>query len=491
MRYRLTRRGFLQQTATAGAIVLAGPRILRSASPNSKVHFAFIATGGRGGAHTGLGRSEACVAYCDVDKGRWGGCAKAYPDAKAYTDYRKMLETHAKEIDAVTVATPDHNHACAAMLALKMGKGVYCEKPLTWSVQEARALATETAKQKVPTQMGNQGHANEGNRLTVEWVRGGLIGDVLEIHTWTNRPVWPQGITTRPASQPVPPNLDWDCWIGPAPFRDYHPGLHGFSWRGWFDFGCGAVGDMGCHTWDNVNWAMEPDYPEYVELVRIEGSGAPETFPRQAHFKWVFPAKGKRPGFVAHWYSGGLKPDEPPELNEVEKPKVAVAPGVAGPARLPNPDELSAAGVPVAAKPKPKAKPRSGRRGLPGSGTIYIGTKGKLLVSGDYGNSPRLIPDSRMKEVTFPPKFLERSPGHHQEWLMALKGEKPWDFPKSNFLYAGPMTELMLLGCVSIHLGEVGLKIECDPVKREVKTAAARKYVARVPYRKGWDGIIG
>ncbi len=484
MRYQVTRRGFLKQAGVAGVAVFVAPRILRSASPNSGIRYAHIATGGRGGAHTGLASgSDVCVAYCDADKRAWGGVAKRYPDAKAYTDYRKMFDEMGKGIDAVTVATPDHNHAVASMLALKMGKAVYCEKPLTWSVQEARALAAEAAKQKVATQMGNQGHANEGNRLTVEWVRGGLIGDVQEIHTWTNRPVWPQGITSRPASAPSPETLDWDCWLGPAPRRDYHDGLHGFKWRGWFDFGCGAVGDMGCHTWDNVNWSMQTDYPEYVELLEINGKGHPETFPRQAHFKWVFPAKGDRKAFVAHWYEGGLKPAEPEELNET--PKVVVAPGVAGPAKLPNPDELAGA-APGARRAAPKS---AGRRGLPGSGTLYIGTKGKILVSGDYGDSPRLLPESRMKETKFPEKTLERSPGHHREWIMAIRGDKPWNYPGSNFTYAGPMTELMLLGCVVTRMGEVGSRVECDPVKREVKNKEAQQFIGRV-YRKGWDGVI-
>jgi len=439
MSSRITRRGFLQGSAGAAAALFAGPRIISSAAPNSKLGFAFVATGGRGGAHLGLARHGECIAYCDVDKGRWGRMPKQHPKAVGYTDYRKMLEKHEKQIDAVTVGTPDHNHAPASLLAMSMGKHVYCEKPLTWSVDEARRMAELAAEKKVATQMGNQGHANEGNRLVVEWVQSGMLGDIKEVHTWTNRPIWPQGITKRPPSQPVPGNLDWDCWIGPAPFRDYHKGLHSFAWRGWFDFGCGAVGDMGCHTWDCVNWAMAPDYPTSVELLKIEGNGAPETFPSKSHFKWEFPAKGKRKAFTAHWYAK-LKPDAPPEMEG---------------------------------------------KGLAGSGNLFIGTKATLYVRGDYGNSPRIIPEAKMKEIGKPPRKLERSPGHHNEWIMAVKGEKPWDFPKSNFTYAGPMTELMLLGCISIRLGEVGLKIECDPVKRTIKTREALALRGRKE-RKGW-----
>ena len=238
----------------------------------------------------------------------------------------------------------------------------------------------------------------------------------------------------------MPDNLDWEAWLGPAPFRDFHDGLHGFSWRGWFDFGCGAVGDMGCHTWDCVNWSMAPDYPNSVELVAIEGSGYPETFPKQAHFKWDFPAKGDRKAFTAHWYSGGAKPEAPPEME--------------------------------------------GRK-MDGSGSLFFGTKAILYVQGDYGDSPRIIPEAKMKEIGLPPKKLERSPGHHEEWMMACKGEKPYDFPKSNFSYAGPMTELMLLGCVSIKLNQVGLKIECNPVSARSRPRKPSPCSAAFPARAG------
>jgi len=442
MSSRITRRTFLKGSTATAAALFAGPRILSAANPNSMLGYAFVATGGRGGGHLGLAnnRDGICVAYCDVDKRRWGKMPQRWPNAKAYTDYRKMLEKHEKEIDAVTVATPDHNHAPASAMALRMGKHVYCEKPLTWSIEEARVLAELAAANKLATQMGNQGHANEGNRLVVEWVQSGMLGDIKEVHTWTNRPIWPQGITKRPPSKQPPSDLDWDCWIGPAPYREYHDGLHGFAWRGWFDFGCGAVGDMGCHTWDCVNWAMAPDYPTSVELVKIEGSGYPETFPRRSHFKWEFPAKGDRAAFTAHWYAGGLKPPAPPELE--------------------------------------------GKK-LTGSGSLFFGTKAVLYVRGDYGGSPRIVPESKMKDIGRPPRKLERSPGHHREWVMACKGEKPWNFPKSNFTYAGPMTELMLLGCLPIRLNEVGLKIECDPVKRTIKTKRALALRGR-KYRKGW-----
>jgi hypothetical protein len=285
--------------------------------------------------------------------------------------------------------------------------------------------------------MGNQGHANNGNRLVVEWIRDGAIGNVTEVHTWTNRPVWPQGNMAREPI-PVPANLNWDAWLGPAEYREYHKNLHGFAWRGWFDFGCGAVGDMGCHTWDCVFWAMQPDYPSSVELLEIENKGV-ETFPSKSHFKWNFPAKGARPGFVAHWYSGGYKPATPDELLN-----------------------------------DPTRQGREEKPSLPDSGSLFIGTKGKLLVSGDYADNPRLIPESFMKAYKRPERTIPRSPGHMEEWIMACKGEKPWDYPGSNFSgYAGPLTEVMLLGSISEKIGQVGFKIECDPVARRILTKEA------------------
>jgi predicted dehydrogenase len=444
MKNNITRRQFIKAVAGASALAFAAPRIVSAQNVNSQIGYAHIGTGGQGGAHLGLsnGKDGICIAFCDADSGRWGGMPGRWPEAGKYTDYRKMFDKHAKQIDAVIVAIPDHNHAPASLMAMKMGKHVYCEKPLTWSVAEAREMAKVAAEKKLATQMGNMGHANEGNRKVVEWVQSGMLGDITSVHTWTNRPVWKtQGITQRPPSKPVPANLNWEAWLGPAPFRDFHDGLHAFEWRGWFDFGCGDVGDMGCHTWDCVNWAMAPDYPTSVEVLAVKGNGYPETFPSKSHFKWEFPEKKGRKAFSAHWYAGGMQPPAPPEMEG---------------------------------------------KGLVASGSLFFGTKGVLYVQGDYADSPRIIPEARMKEIGLPPKRLERSPGHHDEWVMAIKGEKPWNFPKSNFAYAGPMTELMLLGCVAIKLNKPGMKIECDPIKREVKTKEAIALLSRTP-RKGWS----
>lgn len=485
MKQQMTRRRFMHGVATTAGALIAGPYIIKAADLSTqKLRIAFIGTGGQGKAHIPWSTKEACPCYCDVDSKNWTtkdnkGIAQLVPNAKPYQDYREMFDKHMKEIDAVCIAIPDHSHTAASLLAIRNGKHCYTEKPLTWSVTEARTLAEEATKYKVATQMGNMGHANEGNRRVVEWIRAGLIGDVTEVHTWTNRPVWPQGIKERPPVIPVPESLNWDCWIGPGPFREYHDGLHQFKWRGWFDFGCGAVGDMGCHTWDCVFWSLAPDYPTTVELVKIVDR-TKETYPTKSQTRWTFPAKGNRPGFVAYWYEGGLKPAVPEEMMNdpywQTKPKKAAAPAAA-----------AADAAPTATDPAVPAKPELGHAELPASGSIFIGTKGKLLVAGDYGNSPRLIPESFHKGATFPDKSIPSSPGHHEEWVMASKGEKPLDFPGSNFPgYAGPLTEVMLLAAMAIKLGEVGGKIECDPVKREIKTAEALALVHR-EYRKGWS----
>jgi predicted dehydrogenase len=452
----ITRRQFVSGAAAVTAGVMGMPLILRAQGANKKLNIAFVGTGGRAGAHVNANefKEHNYVAFADVDKNNWKDILKIAPNAKGYTDYRKMLDAHMKEIDVLIVATPDHTHALPSLHAIREGKHVYCEKPLTWSIQESRLMEQFTAAKKVATQMGNQGHANSGNRRVVEWVRAGVIGDITEVHTWTNRPVWDsQGIIERPPTKPVPENLDWDSWIGPAPYRDYHEKLHTFAWRGWQEFGCGAVGDMGCHSWDCVFWALQPDYPSQVELLRIEGPGGKETFPRKTHFKWHFPAKGNRKPFVAHWYSGGFKPPVPEEF-------------INDPVRK-NGDKLPE---------------------LPGSGNIFIGTKGKFIVTGDYADSgPRMMPDALNKEIQRPEQTIPPSPGHYREFLMAATGEKPWDYPGSNFAgYAAPLTDVMLIGAIAEKIGEVGFKIDCNPEKREIVTPLAQTYWGR-EYRKGWE----
>ena len=462
----VSRRNFLTSVAgvTAGTLLGSGlgpkafgPFIARAQTPGKqKLNVMFVGTGGQPAAHVKNlldTFKENCIAYCDADTSRMGAARERAPQAPSYTDWRQMFEKHLDKADAVIVGTPDHTHALPSLHAILAGKAVYCEKPLTWSIEEARLMAQATALKKVATQMGNQGHASESIRLVVEWLRGGVIGDVTEVHTWTNRPVWPQGnLQVEPV--PKPDSLNWDAWLGPAMMRPYHKHSHDFNWRGWFDYGCGAVGDMGTHTWDAVYWALQPDYPLSVELLAIEGRGE-HTYAQKTHFKWSFPAKGTRPAFEAHWYSKGWKPPVPDELkNDPDRP--------------------------------------ADKRGLPDSGSLYVGTKGKLLVAGDYSDSPRLIPEKFMREALRPEKrpakSIPRSPGHMAEFVRAAKGEAAWDSPGSAFsTYAGPITEVMLLGAISEKIGEVGYKFQCDPVNREILSPRVEPYRSRGQYRKGFE----
>jgi predicted dehydrogenase len=443
MSNRTSRREFLKQSAYAGALILTAPGLARTYAANAKLNFGFVATGGRGDAHLGMGKANTCVAICDVDLDRTKKAKEMFPEAKVYQDYRKMFDEMGSKMNACAVATPDHHHAAAATRAMSMGIHCYCEKPLTWSIHEARVMADLAKKKKVATQMGNQGHANQGNRRVVEWIRDGAIGDVKEVHTWTNRPVWPQGYADLPPKEDVPPSLNWDAWIGPAPYRERRQNMHAFAWRGWLDYGTGTIGDMGCHTWDCVWWSLDPKAPISAEVVRVEGKND-ITHPKSVQYKWEFGPNDWRPGFTAYWYSKNWKP--------------------------PVPDEM-------------KNDPQRQTKELSGSGSIFIGTKGKLYVEGDYGNSPRLIPESFMKEYKQPER-MEPSPGHHEEFLLAARGEKPWDYPKSNFTYGGPLVEAMLLAIVALQSGG---KVFWDAENCKVKNnPRANRFVQR-DYRKGWE----
>jgi predicted dehydrogenase len=272
-----------------------------------------------------------------------------------------------------------------------------------------------------------------------EWIHSGAIGHVTEAHTWSNRPIWPQGMGRPEEVDEVPASLNWDVWLGPAPLRPFKANVyHRFNWRGWWDFGAGALGDMACHTMDGVHWALDPGHPDSIEPVALSPITA-EAFPNASMIKWEFPRKGRRRAFTSYWYDGGLKPEKPEAL------------------------ELA--------------------RELPTTGNLFIGTKGTLLVSGDYGNSPRIIPESRMKEIGKPPQLLERSPGHIEEWVLASRGEKPLDFPKSSFSYAGPFSEMILLGNVALR---VGRRIEWDGPNMQVTNLPEANQYINKEYRQGW-----
>jgi len=419
-----------------------------SKSPNEKLNIAAVGIGGQGAQDLQQLSSENIVALCDVDAAHAGKVFEKYSKAKVYTDYRKMLEQQ-KDIDAVVVATPDHWHAFVSLAAIKMGKHVYCEKPLTHSVWEAQQIAQAARQHKVATQMGNQGQASEETRWLCEAVWDNAIGPVKETHIWTDRPsnglfneYWPQGVQRPQDSPPVPSTLDWDLWLGPAPARPYHPAYLPFKWRGWWDFGTGALGDIGCHSFDPIFRALKLGHPISVEASSTRVNE--ETYPLASMVTYQFPARGEMPAMKLVWYDGGLRPPRPEELEEDE--------------------EMGA------------------------NGHLLIGDKGKILsLRGQGSRGFRLIPQSRAKQYGNPPRKLERSIGHYKEWVEACKSGKAGG---STFDWAGPLTEAVLLGNVALR---VQLRQELTITKlvwnsADLKCAnleEANRFLRR-EYRAGW-----
>jgi predicted dehydrogenase len=434
----ITRRKVLKASASAAfgfyfvpRHVLGGPG-RRAAS--DKLNVAGIGVGGKGHSDVRGMSGENIVALCDVDDRRAGGAFRSFPNAKRFNDYRIMLEKMAKDIDVVTVSTPDHHHAPASMLALKLGKHVFCQKPLTHSVYEARRLAEVAKQKKVATIMGIQGHCTEQTRRLCEMIWAGWLGDVKELHYWTNRPIWPQGLD-RPKNTPPPPEgLMWDQWVGPAPWRPYNPAYLPFKWRGWWDFGTGALGDIGCHSLAAAFWALSPDHPTHISAKTSPVNR--ETFPSWSIIKYRFPAGKlpngtKRPGFQLTWRDGGKIPPRPPELEASRKMGI--------------------------------------------NGQLIVGTKATIF-------NGRIIPDSKFKDLmkTPPPKVLKRSPGIYQEFIRACKGGEP---TVADFAFSGHLTEVVLAGNLAVATGKDivwdGPKMRCTNVPE------ANRYVRR-EYRKGW-----
>ena len=409
----------------------------RPSSPNDKLNIAGIGIGGRGRSNLGDLDGENIVALCDVDEQYAAKTFAMYPKAKRYKDYRVMLEKQ-NDIDAVMVATPDHTHAIISMAAIKSGRHVYCEKPLTRTLFEARRLTEAGREMKVATQMGIQGHSHEGIRQISEWIQAGAIGSVREVHIWTDRPKgwWPQGVD-RPQDTPaVPPNLEWDLWLGPAPNRPYNPAYHPFKWRGWWDFGCGAFGDMGCHLMDAPYWTLNLGYPTSVEASSTAVNS--ETGPLASMVHYYFPARGEMPPVKLTWYDGGLLPPRPEEL--------------------------------------PDGEPM----GNENSGVIFVGDKGKILASDENAKTPRLLPLSLAKEFPKPEKTIPRSPGHHAEFIAACKGGLP---AGAHFDYSGPLTENVLLGNLAIRVGK---KMLWDGPNMKCTNVPEANNLIQCPYREGW-----
>ncbi len=405
-------------------------------SPNEKLGVAVVGVHGMGRADIAeVAKTENVVAICDVDAQAAQRLAPQYPNARIYKDFREMLAQQ-KDLDAVMVATPDHTHAVITIAAIKAGKHVFCQKPLTHSVYEALKVREAAAKAGVATQMGNQGQASEGARLICEYIWSGAIGKVREIHSWSNRrpDISPRQIPRPKDTPPVPPHLDWDLWLGPAPERPYHPSYHPFAWRGWWDFGTGVLGDIGCHNLSAAFKALKLGWPESVEACSTLWNAPPEvreeTAPLASIVTYRFPAEGDRPEILLRWYDGGMMPPLPKEVGD--------------------------------------------RNIFEGDGTLIIGDEGMLLGS-------QLLPESRAREVGKPPQMLPRSPGHYVEWVQACKGGPP---AGSNFVdHAAHLTAVVLMGNIAIRTQK---KLYWDAEKLRFTNSEEANKLLDPPYRDGW-----
>ncbi len=439
MARRSSRREMLKRTAAVGAGFWVAGRPLRAwgKSPSEKLNIACIGVGGQGGNNLGRVQSQNIVALCDVDDQRAADAFKNHPNAAKFHDYRELLDKMHKGIDAVVVSTPDHMHAVITLAAIQLGKHVYCEKPLTRTVAEARRVAKAAEKHNVVTQMGNGGNAQDGARRNVELLRAGILGPVREVHAWSDRPVgwWPQGLDRPKETPPVPDTLKWDLWLGVAPQRPYHPAYVPSAWRGWWDFGTGALGDMGCHICNVAFWGLDLRDPTAIEC-EVPDVHA-ETAPMWSKVVWQFPARGDRPAVKLHWYDGGKKP--PAELVE--------------------------------------------GREIPGNGSIIVGEKGTMFLPSSNGSERVLLPAEAFAELKEPPVTLPRASGHHEEWIEACKEGKTRKDVMSHFGRAALMTETLLLGNLSVRAGR---RIEWDPNAMKVTNLPEANAYVDPPYREGW-----
>jgi predicted dehydrogenase len=481
----ISRRHFFYGSLLAGAVPAAGFGSLPSLkalgykSPNEKLNIASIGAGGRAASDIMGCMTENIVALCDPDSKNAERMFKQFDKAPKYTDYREMLDKESKNIDAVIVAIPDHMHAHAALAAMERGKPVYCEKPLTRTIWEARLLTAAAAKYKVATQMGNQGYSNEGTRIASEIIWSGGIGDVKEVHAWTNRPVWPQGVDTLPKEEAVPSTLDWDMWLGGAAMRPYSPAYAPFNWRGWFDFGCGALGDMACHILGAPNMALLLGAPSSVEVIKQEAKNQ-YTFPKASVTRFEFPARGPMPPVTLYWYDAQTGPAYKPAGWTEGEPLIG-GPGSFGP----NAQEVEAARAAAArraANPRPAgAATGGGMGGGPlANGAVFVGSKG-MMTTDTYANNVRLLPESLHKDYKLPPQFLTRSPGHHRDWIRAAKGGER---SCSDFSIAGPLTEWIVLGSLALHFEG---KLEWDAARMRITNNPEANKLVKPIFRKGWD----
>lgn len=468
MTKRTNRRRFLGHSAAAGAVGVGywagtSPVLKAQESALQGLSAACVGVGGKGGSDTShiAEHGVNIAALCDIDGDTVNKKAREFKDAATFSDFREMLDKMGDKVDIVTVSTPDHTHAAAAVRAMRMKKHVYCQKPLTWSIAEARLMRETAAEMGVVTQMGNQGTSEDGLRTAVEVIQSGAIGDVSEVHVWTNRPVWPQGQGRPEGEDPIPENLNWDAWIGPAPMRPYKAGVyHSFKWRGWVDFGTGALGDMACHTTNMPVMALKLWDPIAVTAIKNPGLFEGETFPASSSLLFEFP---EREGLAAcnfHWYDGG---------------------------ELPREDLLSQ--LPQRFQDK-VARQREG--GGKTSGALVVGSKGMVFSENDYGAKFDILPKEDFNDFKNPEPWLPRIPfkggtDERQKWefVASCKGEyEPGTM--SNFGYAGRLTETILVGNLALRAGE-GKRIEWDAENlKSTNVPEVNEFVAR-EYRKGWE----
>ncbi len=440
-----SRRDFTKSALAAGMSFTIVPRHVLGrgfTAPSDKLNVACIGVGGMGrGDVTGVA-GENLVAFADVDWDAAGDAFRSYPLARKYRDWREMLDKEARNIDCVTISTPDHSHAVATMAALKAGKHVYCQKPLARLLGEVRAVKAEAARRpRQVTQMGNQGHTGDGMRLLREYLDAGAIGTVREVHYWTNRPIWPQGLIRPYLAYNPDPDLDWNLWLGPSPDRPYATDYAPFRWRGWWDFGTGALGDMACHGMDAAYWILDLGFPQRID---VETSQLyQETAPKFSRITYQFPAKGARGPITVVWRDGGLTPPRPAELGDTEAwPLWDIG------------------------------------------GQIWYGDQG-TIIAGMYGDDPRVLNKEKNDalKATPPAVVYPRSKGVYAEWLDACKGTGR---TLSNFDgHAGGLTEMVLLGCLAVRAGKT---LIIDPATgRVTNTTLPPEWTEPVQYRRGYS----
>ncbi len=472
MKSNLNRRSFLKRTALAtGALsaarILPVPNLLAATGPSDQLNCVQIGCGGRGMTHLDqiVRHKQNLVALVDPDTKRhatvknWLKNKNVDPDkVQLFTDYRQMFDKIGKQIDAAFIAAPNHHHAEAAIIAMQLGKNVYCEKPVCHDVAEARRMRQIARESKVATQMGNQGHCMEGYRRLCEFIWGGVIGNVTETYSWTDRANG--GVGPRPPAQQPPPGMDWDSWIGPAPYRQFHADLHPHEWHGWYDFGNGSIGNMGCHVLDGVYWALKVEHPTSMEVEMIRG-GTDERYPTGSIIRWDIPARGDMPPVKAYWYEGlnATTKEEPAGNLHAARGDARNLPPILKELREKYPDES-----------------------FESSGTVYVGDKG-IIYTGTYGDRMHVVPIEKMSEIDQPAKSLPRPKDIFTDFIEASRAGK--NDTAASFEYGTRLTEFTLLGNLAQHVGE-GRKVEWDGPNMKVTNIPELNAWVKREYRKGW-----